>query len=138
VENPSCYLYNAGINKLRLTAKNEDGCSHSISAGNLYVNNVALAEDRKYSTFFSEEEELPFITPSQGFISAYPTLITDEVEYLNVKSNEEKVLYSIYDTYGNVILTGENSSSFRIKLPYMQKGIYVLEVNGKYIKLIRL
>jgi hypothetical protein len=123
---------------LRLTAKNEDGCSHSISAGNLYVNNVALAEDRKYSTFFSEEEELPFITPSQGFISAYPTLITDEVEYLNVKSNEEKVLYSIYDTYGNVILTGENSSSFRIKLPYMQKGIYVLEVNGKYIKLIRL
>ena len=138
VENPSCYLYNAGINKLRLTAKNEDGCSHSISAGNLYVNNVALAEDRKYSTFFSEEEELPFITPSQEFISAYPTLLTDEVEYLNVKSNEENVLYFIYDTYGNVILTGENSSSFRIKLPYMPKGIYVLELNGKYIKLIRL
>lgn len=138
VENPSCYFYNGGINKLRLTAKNQDGCSHTISAGNLYVNNVATTSERRYSTFFTAEEELPFINPGGEFISAYPTLLTDEVEYLNVNSNDEKVLYSIYDTYGNTILTGENSYSFRIKLPYMPKGIYVLKLNGKYIKLIRL
>jgi hypothetical protein len=138
VENPSCYLYNGGINKLRLTAKNEDGCSHTISAGNLYVNNVVASSERRHSAFFTEEEEPPFITPSQEFTSAYPTLLTDEVEYLNVKSNDERVFYSIYDTNGNTILKGENSSSFRIKLPYMPKGIYVLKLNGKYIKLIRL
>ena len=138
VKNPSCYLYNSGINKLRLTAKNEDGCSQTISANNLYVNGVAVAEERKYTTFFTDEEELPFIIPSQEFISAYPTLLTDEVEYLNVNSSDENVLYSIYDAYGNVILTGENSYSFRIKLPYMPKGMYVLKLNGKYIKLIRL
>ena len=72
------------------------------------------------------------------YISAYPTLLTDEVEYLNVNSNEERVTYSIYDTYGNVVLSGEDSYSFRIKLPYMPKGIYVLKLNSKYIKLIRL
>lgn len=138
IENPSCYLYNGGINKLRLTAKNEDGCSHTISAGNLYVNNVTVGPERKFSTFFGVEEELPFINPSQMYISAYPTLLTDEVEYLNVNSNEEKVTYSIYDTYGNVVLSGEDSYSFRIKLPYMPKGIYVLKLNSKYIKLIRL
>ena len=99
---------------------------------------ISVVSTYTLSAFFTEEEEPPFITPSQEFTSAYPTLLTDEVEYLNVKSNDERVFYSIYDTNGNTILKGENSSSFRIKLPYMPKGIYVLKLNGKYIKLIRL
>jgi hypothetical protein len=44
IKNPSCYLYNPGVNNLRLTAKNEDGCSHTISTNNIYVNNADMRQ----------------------------------------------------------------------------------------------
>lgn len=138
IKDPSCYLYNNGINKLRLTAKNEDGCSHTISAGNIYVNNAVMNIENRISVFATKEGEYPTLDPDNEIILAYPTLITDEVESINISSNEEEVLFSIYDTYGNVILDGSDSYSFRIKLPYMNKGMYILKLNGKYIKLIRL
>ncbi len=137
IKNPSCYLYNAGINRLKLTAKNEEGCFHTISAGNIYVNSVIGAEYRN-SVFAAEDGEYPTLSPNNEVIIAYPTLIADEVEYINVTSNEDEVLFTIYDTNGNVTLEGKDSYSFQIKLSYMSKGMYILKLNDKYIKLIRL
>jgi hypothetical protein len=139
IKDPSCYLYNEGINKLRLTAKNSDGCSHTISAGNIYVNNINTNEyERKYSVFATQDGEYPDISSNQEFVLVYPTLITDEVEFINIKSNEHEVSYSIYNAQGHVIAEGTDSYSFQIQLPYMPKGMYIIELNGKYIKLIRL
>ena len=139
IKDPSCYLYNEGINKLRLTAKNSDGCSHTISAGNIYVNNINTNEyERKYSVFATQDGEYPDISSNQEFVLVYPTLITDEVEFINIKSNENEVSYSIYNAQGHVIAEGTDSYSFQIQLPYMSKGMYIIELNGKYIKLIRL
>ena len=139
IKNPSCYLYNEGINKLRLTAKNSDGCSHTVSAGNIYVNSLPTnPEERRLSAFATEEGEYPSISPNNELILVYPTLITDDVEFISIKSNEQEVSYSIYNAQGSVILEGTNSYSFKIQLPYMQKGMYIIELNGKYIKLIRL
>jgi hypothetical protein len=139
IKDPSCYLYNEGINKLRLTAKNSDGCSHTISAGNIYVNNINInVDERKYSVFATQDGEYPDIGSNQEFALVYPTLITDEVEFINIKSNEQEVSYSIYNAQGHVIAEGTDSYSFQIQLPYMPKGMYIIELNGKYIKLIRL
>jgi hypothetical protein len=132
-------LYNEGINKLRLTAKNSDGCSHTISAGNIYVNNINInVDERKYSVLATQDGEYPDIGSNQEFALVYPTLITDEVEFINIKSNEQEVSYSIYNAQGHVIAEGTDSYSFQIQLPYMPKGMYIIELNGKYIKLIRL
>jgi hypothetical protein len=107
IKDPSCYLYNEGINKLRLTAKNSDGCSHTISAGNIYVNNINTNEyERKYSVFATQDGEYPDISSNQEFVLVYPTLITDEVEFINIKSNEHEVSYSIYNAQGHVIAEG--------------------------------
>ena len=138
IKDPSCYLYNAGMNKLRLTAKNDDGCSHTITANNIYVNNMASNLQIRHSAFATEEGEYPSLNADCDEVFAYPTLITDEVEYININSDEEEVLFAIYDTQSNLILQGRNSYSFQIKLPFMGKGMYILELNGKYIKIIRL
>ena len=138
IKDPSCYLYNEGINKLRLTAKNSDGCSHTISAGNIYVSGFPNGSERKFSLFATEAGEYPNLSPNQELLLAYPTLITDDVEFIDIKSDEQDVSYSIYNANGNVIVEGVDSYSFQIKLPYMPQGMYVLKLNGKYIKLIRL
>ena len=139
IKNPSCYLYNPGVNKIRLTAKNEDGCSHTISASNIYVNNTIVNTERKHS-FFADEQHPVLLPDEQGkeAILAYPTLITDEVENINIVSNERDILFSICNASGKVVLEGSGAYSFSIKLPYMPQGMYVLKLNGKYIKLIRL
>ena len=138
IKEPSCYLYNSGINKLKLTAKNEDGCSHTICAENIYVNNVVLPSQKRNSAFATEEGEYPNLSPNQEIALAYPTLITDDIEFINVNSNEQEVSYFIYNAQGNIIAEGIGSYSFQIKLPYMPKGMYILEIKGKFIKLIRL
>lgn len=138
IKDPSCYLYNSGVNKLKLKAKNEDGCSHTISAGNIYVNSLDLNSQIRNSMFATEEGEYPDLGSCQEFAMAYPTLITDEVNNINVKTNEQEVSYFIYNAQGNIISEGVESYSFQIKLPHMPKGMYILELNGKYIKIIRL
>ncbi len=138
IKNPSCYLYNPGVNNLRLTAKNEDGCSHTISTNNIYVNNTIVNSEVRNSFFTDEEIEHSVLSPNTEAILVYPTLITDDVEKLNITSRESEVQFSIYNANGKVILEGNGSYSFQIKLPYMQQGMYVLKLNGKYIKLIKL
>ena len=138
IKNPSCYLYNPGVNNLRLTAKNEDGCSHTISTNNIYVNNTIVNSEVRNSFFIDEEIEHSVLSPNTEAILVYPTLITDDVEKLNITSRESEVQFSIYNANGKVILEGNGSYSFQIKLPYMQQGMYVLKLNGKYIKLIKL
>ena len=138
IKNPSCYLYNPGVNNLRLTAKNEDGCSHTISTNNIYVNNTIVNSEVRNSFFADEEIEYSVLSPNTEAILVYPTLITDDVEKLNITSRESEVQFSIYNANGKVILEGNGSYSFQIKLPYMQQGMYVLKLNGKYFKLIKL
>lgn len=138
IENPSCYLYNPGINKLKLIATNEDGCSHTILAGNIYVSDLELIEEGRISAFATEEGQYPINISNSNKIEVYPTIITSEQEVINVNSNEEEVEFSIYTTNGNLILSGRNSSSFQIILPNIPKGMYILKLNDQYIKLIRL
>lgn len=135
IKDPSCYLYNPGINKIRLLAKNEDGCTHSVQAGNIYVNEVPLFSDRKLSVFVAKNEEYP---SDMTLIKVYPTIITDEVNVININTNEENVSFIIYDTNGHKVLEGSGAYTFDVYLPYMKQGIYVLKINDKYIKLIRL
>jgi hypothetical protein len=137
IENPSCYLYNAGINKIRLTAINMDGCVNSVLANNIYVNDMNLAQERKSSAFASEDGEYP-INISESIINVYPTILSKQQETINVYSNEAEVEYGIYTTNGTLILSGKNAYSFQIILPHMMEGMYVLKLNGKYIKLIKL
>ncbi len=137
IENPSCYLYNAGINKIKLTAINMDGCVNSVLANNIYVNDMNLAQERKSSAFASEDGEYP-INISERIINVYPTIISKQQEVINVYSNEDEVEYGIYTTNGTLILSGKNAYSFQIILPHMMEGMYVLKLNDQYIKLIRL
>ena len=138
IESPSCYLYNPGINKIKLTATNEDGCKHTILAGNIYVSDLELIEEGRISAFATEEGQYPINISNTNKIEVYPTIINTEQEVINVKSNEENVEYSIFTTNGNLILSGRNAYSFQIKLPYISEGMYILKLNDQYIKLIKL
>lgn len=138
IAEPSCYLYNPGVNKLKLTAINEDGCKHTVLAENIYVNELEFVDDRRVSAFATEEGEYPTYTLDEFIINVYPTILAQEQNIINVHTNEADVAYSIYTTKGTLLLSGIDSYSFQIKLPYMNEGMYILKINDKYIKLIRL
>jgi hypothetical protein len=114
-----------------------DGCVNSVLANNIYVNDMNLAQERKSSAFASEDGEYP-INISESIINVYPTILSKQQETINVYSNEAEVEYGIYTTNGTLILSGKNAYSFQIILPHLMEGMYVLKLNGKYIKLIRL
>jgi hypothetical protein len=135
---PSCYLYNPGINKLKLTAINEDGCKQTAVAENIYVNELDFVDERRVSAFATEDGQYPTKVLDGNIINVYPTIISEDHEIINVHSNEDFVEYSIFTTKGTLLLSGTDSYSFKIKLPYMQEGMYILKLNDKYIKLIRL
>ena len=138
IAEPSCYLYNPGVNKLKLTAINEDGCKHTVLAENIYVNEVEFIDERRASAFATEQGEYPAHTLDEVIVNVYPTIITKEQDIINVHTNEAEVEYSIFTTKGTLLQSGTESNSFQIKLPYMQEGMYILKLNDKYIKLIRL
>jgi hypothetical protein len=138
IAEPSCYLYNPGVNKLKLTAINEDGCKHTVLAENIYVNEVEFIDERRASAFATEQGEYPAHTLDEVIVNVYPTIITKEQDIINVHTNEAEVEYSIFTTKGTLLQSGIDSYSFQIKLPYMQEGMYILKLNDKYIKLIRL
>ena len=135
---PSCYLYNPGINKLKLTAINEDGCKQTAVAENIYVNELDFVDERRVSAFATEDGQYPTKVLDGNIINVYPTIISEDHEIINVHSNEDIVEYSIFTTKGTLLQSGTDSYSFKIKLPYMQEGMYILKLNDKYIKLIRL
>jgi hypothetical protein len=126
------------VNKLKLTAINEDGCKHTVLAENIYVNEVEFIDERRASAFATEQGEYPAHTLDEVIVNVYPTIITKEQDIINVHTNEAEVEYSIFTTKGTLLLSGIDSYSFQIKLPYMQEGMYILKLNDKYIKLIRL
>lgn len=133
-EDPVCYLYNPGINTIKLEVVSSNRCRNSITANNI---NVILAEGRSYpiiSHFEESREQLLAVAP---YMNVSPTLLIDE-SVVTINSNIDRYDVIVTDIAGKVMLTAENLGlRSQLNLDFLPDGIYILHASGNTFKLIK-
>lgn len=133
-EDPVCYLYNPGINTIKLEVVSSNRCRNSITANNI---NVILAEGRSYpiiSHFEESREQLLSVAP---YMNVSPTLLIDE-SVVTINSNIDRYDVIVTDIAGKVMLTAENLGlRSQLNLDFLPDGIYILHASGNTFKLIK-
>lgn len=133
-EDPVCYLYNPGINTIKLEVVSSNRCRNSITANNI---NVILAEGRSYpiiSHFEESREQLLSVAP---YMNISPTLLIDE-SVVTINSNIDRYDVIVTDIAGKVMLTAENLGlRSQLNLDFLPDGIYILHASGNTFKLIK-
>ncbi len=138
IENPICYLYNTGQNKIRLTATNKEGCVGNITAENIYVSNSSSNSVYDMSFFANEVEDDKLKASSELCITANPTILSDENYVLYVKTNLKNYSYKIVDLIGRILLSGySDRENQELDLSGLQSGGYLLNIEGKIIRIVK-
>lgn len=144
VENPVCYLYNQGQNKIRLTAMNALGCYSSITAENIYIQASSL-RGAEADSFFAEDEQANQHPVSEQVFDVYPT-VTIGTPVKAFYSGGDFV-YTVYNSIGHVM--AEGSASFSVEIPFdvVAAGLYTVRLvpcgeagcdsNSRVFKIIR-
>lgn len=136
--NPACYLYNAGQNKIMLTARGSEGCTSSVTAENIYVNEGATL--RRANSFFVDDEESVesgVIAGYNGDIRVRPTLLSDGNDIVRISGLNSETGYVIHDMSGRVVASGFAASDVEIDCASYPAGVYILNVGDEYFKIIR-
>lgn len=104
IENPVCYLYNDGQNKIRLTAKNSLGCEGSVTAENIYIRNSGYKSALVGSHFVQDEHIFNLVEEKSDF-EVYPTVTTSES--VKVFYSGDRFHYVIVDIMGRIVYEGD-------------------------------
>lgn len=135
LESPVCYMYNKGLNRIRLYVANLDGCEAIKESDNIYVSGNASSRSGM-SSYFEEEGGLDFRKDEKEFINVYPTMAT-QGETINIVSNYETLTVVMTDTLGRVIInTSYPSSNAAIDTTGIIQGTYTMSVNGRIFRII--
>lgn len=133
-ESPVCYLYNPGLNQIRLEVMNANKCKSVVTADNIFVTGLP---DSRSSSFFAEDEANEQMLATESYIRVFPTILIDE-NIVNVQSNIERYDVVITDVAGKVMLVAENlTMSSTLDLAFLPNGIYILNASGNAFKLIK-
>ena len=133
-ESPVCYLYNPGLNQIRLEVINANKCKSVVTADNIFVTGLP---DNRSSSFFADDEANEQILATESYIRVFPTILIDE-NIVNIQSNIERYDVVITDVAGKVMLVAENlTMSSTLDLAFLPNGIYILNASGNAFKLIK-
>lgn len=134
--NPTCYLYNVGQHKIKLTTTAANGCSETIVAENIFVQGTTN-RNMPTSHFESNEADASNALLLQ---TVYPTVLHADNGYtVQIKTNKTAYNVALYNTIGQIVLqkTGLHGNS-TFTLTGMPKGTYLLQVDNTRYKLIKL
>ncbi|MCQ2335589.1 MAG: hypothetical protein MJ010_00185 [Paludibacteraceae bacterium] len=141
IENPVCYLYNPGQNKIRLTAKNLLGCESQVTAENIYIQSSSV-KSATMSSHFEDRDFIPQV--SDGFavgFEVYPTITKGED--VNIYYSKGMFHYAIVNSIGQVMMMNTSDNFDIISYENIPDGVSSLvleaEDNGNMIsKTVRL
>lgn len=143
VENPACYVYNAGINKIRLdvqtSTRDASGtmyCRSSVTADNIEVIDNGMYRN-KFSGFVTGDGDDWQLTSIVETVSVYPTILDGASGKVTIETNKESYGVELYNVGGRLIYAESGlSGTSEIVLPFLQSGTYVLGVDGIPFKII--
>lgn len=122
LENPVCYLYNQGQNKIRLTARNSLGCEASVTAENLYIQR-SLLRSAEATSHFEPEQDFNISTEALVF-NVYPTIVGGED--VNVYYSGGEFKYLLTNSIGEILFEAEADSYIRVPFESQPQGLYQL------------
>ncbi len=143
VENPVCYLYNPGQNRIRLTAMNSLGCESQITAENIYIQSSSVKNATVNSHFERSGVTPQFPNEFTSGYEVYPTVTTGDD--INIYYSKGLFRYTLMDSMGRIILEGVSDMFRKIDYENLSDGVstLVLEAgdngnsNNKIIRLIK-
>lgn len=131
LENPVCYLYNPGQNKIRLTAKNSLGCESSVTAENIYIQSSSLRRGEAFS-HFDDDVPLEVTSEPQGEFDVYPTITSGAA--VSVRFSGGDFRYIMFNAVGQVVFDGDAEFVAEIPFANVATGLYTIiatpSVNG--------
>lgn len=141
IENPVCYLYNPGQNKIRLTAKNLLGCESQVTAENIYIQSSSVKRATVNSHFENSEFIPQFSDGSAIDFEIYPTITAGEA--VNIYYSKGLFHYAIVNSIGQVMMENTANNFDKINYENIPDGVSSLvleaENNGNIIsKTVRL
>ena len=142
LQNPYCYLYNQGENRIRLKvmARRPDGgyCSSEVTADNIFVQGLPVSRSLPAGSSFIEDNEVveEIMEEQSAWIEVYPTILTATGRTVHLRSNTDRLEYSLFDGSGRILMHGEFNGMGDLQVPQVPGGVCILEVNGRTFKLL--
>lgn len=134
---PALYVYNPGVNKIKLEVQDELGCRKSLETA---INVEGYYSGDKRSVFLSEEEIIGTILPQENnVIRVYPTLVTTAVDNIvTIYSSIENYTITLSNVVGQVLYSKDNCNAYEyINMSDFNPGNYLLTINSQVYKLIK-
>ena len=134
---PALYVYNPGVNKIKLEVQDELGCRKSLETA---INVEGYYSGDKRSVFLSEEEIIGTILPQENnVIRVYPTLVTTAVDNIvTIYSSIENYTITLTNVVGQVLYSKDNCNAYEyINMSDFNPGNYLLTINSHVYKLIK-
>ena len=137
LEAPALYVYNPGVNKIKLEVQDELGCRKSLETA---INVEGYYSGDKRSVFLSEEEIIgTTLTQENNVIRVYPTFVTSAVDNIvTIYSSIESYTVTLTNVVGQVIYSKDNCNAYEyINMSDFNPGNYLLTINSQVYKLIK-
>lgn len=137
LEAPALYVYNPGVNKIKLEVQDELGCRKSLETA---INVEGYYSGDKRSVFLSEEEIIGTTLPQENnVIRVYPTFVTSAVDNIvTIYSSIESYTVTLTNVVGQVIYSKDNCNAYEyINMSDFNPGNYLLTINSQVYKLIK-
>lgn len=138
-ENPVCYVYNAGKNKIKLTAINQkENCKASIEMDNLIVAENGSRKIVEQSSFVDDLQDKKIQQTQKTEISVFPTIITSNNSDIYILTNMDNYTYSICNINGQTLSGGLSTEpNTSINTNGLSQGVYFVHVNENIYKIIK-
>lgn len=132
---PTCYLYNIGQNKIKLTTTSNAGCSQTLVAENIFVQGI---NDRAIDSFFADDNN-PLVEGTFWTEIVAPTLLNAENNYtICIITNQINYRVGVYNLLGQAIVQPiVTTGNYWLSLSDVAAGTYLLYVNNTVYKLIK-
>ena len=132
--NPSCYLYNLGQHKIKLTTTSKKGCNETVLAENIFVEG---AETRSMHSYFDVEDS--YQMGCLWIQEVSPTLLNDQNGYtLSITTNKQNYTLALYTVMGQTMVAPITvSGNYALSLQDLEQGFYLLQVDGISYKICK-
>lgn len=132
--NPSCYLYNLGQHKIKLTTTSKNGCNETVLAENIYVEG---AQGRAIQSYFETEDS--YQLGNLWLQEVHPTLLNAQNGYtVLINSNKQNYSIAVYNVVGQTLIAPfTTSGNYQLSLQSFQAGYYLLQVDGTLYKIFK-
>lgn len=136
IENPHCYYYNAGEQRISMYIESESGCENFVTSKALYLPAEKVRNQSNKGNGFLEDEYIDveeWISQQQE-ICIYPTITND---YITITYPQQEFEYAIIDESGKRLIYGSGENRIEVNISFLMQGNYLVKVNQSYFKIIK-